>query len=131
MTNPETQKWALIASALAGLFGACGVILSAVAAHVAASPLLETASSFLLIHAVATLAVSGLATGAGRRSGWFLGSAILFLLGSLLFCGDLSMRALAGGRLFAMAAPIGGTLLILGWISTFIAALIALSAKRV
>jgi uncharacterized membrane protein YgdD (TMEM256/DUF423 family) len=130
LAHLETQKWALITTALAGLAGAGGVILSAVGAHVAANPLLDTASSFLLIHAIATLAVSGLTVAAPQRGAWFLGSAILFLLGSLLFCSDLSMRALTGGRLFPMAAPIGGTLLILGWVWVFVAALAALSTKR-
>ncbi len=96
-----------------------------------ASPLLETASSFLLIHAVAALGVSGLALVAPRRGAWFLGSALMFLLGSLLFCGDLSLRALTDARLFPMAAPIGGTMLILGWIWVFGAALAVLSAKMV
>jgi hypothetical protein len=41
--------------------GAGGVILSAVGAHLAASPLLTTAATFLMIHAVAVVALAGLA----------------------------------------------------------------------
>jgi uncharacterized membrane protein YgdD (TMEM256/DUF423 family) len=33
-----------------------------------------------------------------------------------LFSGDIAARVLMGGRLFPMAAPIGGSLLILGWL---------------
>jgi uncharacterized membrane protein YgdD (TMEM256/DUF423 family) len=120
------RKWACGAAALAGLAGASGVILAATAAHGVADPRLETASNFLLLHAAATLAVCGLALAVPRRGVWFLGAAGLFLCGSLLFGGDLSARALAGTRLFPMAAPIGGTLLILAWVLVMLAALAVL-----
>jgi uncharacterized membrane protein YgdD (TMEM256/DUF423 family) len=126
----STQKWALIATALAGLAGGGGVILSAAAAHGSANPMLQTAAYFLMLHAVATIAVCSLALAAPQRGAWFLGAAAVFLLGGALFAGDLSARALAGARLFPMAAPIGGTLLILGWAFVVIAALLALAAKR-
>jgi uncharacterized membrane protein YgdD (TMEM256/DUF423 family) len=38
-------------------------------------------------------------------------------LGTLLFAGDLSSRAFAGGKLFPFAAPAGGSLMILAWIA--------------
>jgi uncharacterized membrane protein YgdD (TMEM256/DUF423 family) len=43
------------------------------------------------------------------------GGSIL-LAGLVIFCADLLMRDLAGARLFLMAAPIGGTAMILGWL---------------
>jgi uncharacterized membrane protein YgdD (TMEM256/DUF423 family) len=43
-----------------------------------------------------------------------------------LFGGDLSARALAGTRLFPMAALLGGTLLIFGWALVTLAALIVM-----
>jgi uncharacterized membrane protein YgdD (TMEM256/DUF423 family) len=130
MPAPRIEKLALAAAALAGLAGASGVGLAAVGAHVSASPLLTTAADFLLIHAVATLALAGLALASPRRGGWFLFAAALFLLGGFLFCGDLSVRALANERLFPMAAPIGGSLLILGWAATTIVAVAAFSPGR-
>jgi len=134
VTAPRFEKLALAAAALAGLSGAAGVGLAAVGAHVAANassgPLLTTAANFLLIHAVATLALAGLALAAPRRGGWFLYGAALFLLGGFLFCGDLSVRALTDQRLFPMAAPIGGSLLILGWIATAIAAVAGFWPER-
>jgi uncharacterized membrane protein YgdD (TMEM256/DUF423 family) len=124
---PGTLRgWACGAAALAGLAGASGVILAATAAHGVADPRLETASNFFLLHAAATLAVCGLALAVPRRGVWFLGAAGLFICGSFLFGGDLSARALAGTRLFPMAAPIGGTLLILAWVLVMLAALAAL-----
>ncbi len=117
------RKLALIMVALAGFTGAGGVILSAVAAHNVADPRLDTAANFLLFHAAATLAVCGLSLGLPQRGIWFLVPAGLFLSGGLLFGGDLSLRVLAGTKLFPMAAPIGGILLILGWLFVIIAAL--------
>jgi uncharacterized membrane protein YgdD (TMEM256/DUF423 family) len=117
------RKWVLALAALAGLTGAGGVILSAVAAHGVADPRVDAAAHFLLFHATATLAVCGLASGLPQCGRWFLIPAGSFLLGSLLFGGDLSARVLIGVKLFPMAAPIGGILLVLGWILVTIAAL--------
>jgi uncharacterized membrane protein YgdD (TMEM256/DUF423 family) len=120
----------LYAAAVAALAGAAGVILAAAAAHGAPRPLLNIAAGFLLIHAVAVLALAGLALAAPRRGGWFLFAAALLLGGGFLFCGDLSVRAFSDGRLFPMAAPAGGVLLILGWAVAAIAALAALWPER-
>ncbi len=124
------RKWAAAAAAAAGLTGAGGVILAAAAAHGVDDPRLQTAANFLMLHATATLAVCGLALAVPQRSIWFLGAAGLFLSGSLLFGGDLSARALAGTRLFPMAAPFGGTLLIFGWALVTLAALIVMRQSR-
>lgn len=109
------RKWVSAAVMLAGLTGASGIILAAAAAHAVPDSRLQTASDFLLLHAAAVLALCGLALAVPHRGIWFLGAAGLLLSGGLLFAGDLSARALAGARLFPMAAPLGGTLLILGW----------------
>jgi len=120
------RKLAFTAAALGGLAGGAGVVLSALAAHgPAGGPLLETSANFLILHAAATIAVAGLALAAPQRAVWFLVPAALFILGSALFCGDLATRAFAGARLFPMAAPIGGTLLIFGWALVVVAALVA------
>jgi uncharacterized membrane protein YgdD (TMEM256/DUF423 family) len=120
------RKWACAAAAVAGLTGAGGIILAAAAAHGMPDPRLQTAANFMMLHAAATLAVCGLALALPQRGIWFLGAAALFLSGSLLFGGDLSARALAGTRLFPMAAPLGGTLLIFGWALVTLAALIVM-----
>jgi uncharacterized membrane protein YgdD (TMEM256/DUF423 family) len=99
-----------------GLCGVAGVALSAAAAH-AGGGNIETAASFLLMHAPAFLAIGLLGAGRVLRIGGFV-----LLFGLLVFAGDLVMRHYAGARLFPMAAPIGGGLLILGWL------IVALSA---
>jgi uncharacterized membrane protein YgdD (TMEM256/DUF423 family) len=120
------RKWACTAAAAAGVTGAGGIILAAAAAHGMPDPRLQTAANFMVLHAAATLAVCGLALALPQRGIWFLGAAALFLSGSLLFGGDLSARALAGTRLFPMAAPLGGTLVIFGWGLVTLAALIVM-----
>jgi len=124
------HKWACAAAAVAGLTGAGGIILAAAAAHGVPDPRLQTAANFSILHAAAALAVCGLALATPQRGIWFLGAAGLFLSGSLLFGGDLSARALAGTRLFPMAAPLGGTLLMLGWAFVTLAALIVMHQSR-
>jgi uncharacterized membrane protein YgdD (TMEM256/DUF423 family) len=96
---------------MAGLTGAAGVALSAAAAHTGGHDL-GIAASFLVMHAPALLAI-GLF---GRNRVLAIGGAIL-LAGPVLFCGDLVMRDFAGSRLFPMAAPIGGSAMILAWLT--------------
>jgi uncharacterized membrane protein YgdD (TMEM256/DUF423 family) len=95
---------------IAGLFGAAGVTLSAVAAH-DALPGLATAANFLLFHVSALLALSILAT-----SRLMTGAAWLLALGVALFSGDLIARAYLGSGLFPYAAPAGGLAMIAGWV---------------
>ncbi|HMF68928.1 MAG TPA: DUF423 domain-containing protein, partial [Phyllobacterium sp.] len=52
------------------------------------------------------------------------------VLGLLFFVGDLVSRDVAGDRLFAFAAPLGGSLLILGWVIVAATAFQRLDFKR-
>lgn len=110
--------------ALAALAGGLGVAASAAAAHGAGTDSLKTAAQFLLFHAPAILALAGLG-GAGLMHRLAMrAAAALLLVGLALFSGDLALRALAGRALFPMAAPTGGTALMLGWLVAAAAALI-------
>jgi len=110
------QRFLILA---AGLLGAAGVALLAVAAHLGGDNL-HTAAAFLLAHAPALLAL-GLAGGNGRSLGI---AAALLVAGVALFAGDLVLRDVAGQRLFPMAAPTGGTLTIAGWLAVAVSALL-------
>jgi uncharacterized membrane protein YgdD (TMEM256/DUF423 family) len=101
---------------LACLMGAGGVGLAAAAAHAAPASGLEGAAYLMLFHAVAVLGAASLTD--QKRLMRPLGPIAMasFVAGSVLFAGDISMRAFAGHRLFPMAAPSGGTLLIIGWL---------------
>ena len=115
---------------LACLMGACGVALAAAAAHGAPGAGLDSAAYLLLFHA---LAVLGAASLAGQALLWrplALAAMAGFVLGGGLFAGDVSMRAFAGHRLFPMAAPTGGTLLILSWLVLAAAAIVTMARPR-
>jgi uncharacterized membrane protein YgdD (TMEM256/DUF423 family) len=106
----------------AALMGAAGVAFWAMAAHRASGESLVTAAQFLLVHACAVLGLTACRKQAlthGRIAG--VASAVL-ILGTMLFSGDIAARVLAGGRLFPMAAPAGGSLLILGWLMVGVSA---------
>jgi uncharacterized membrane protein YgdD (TMEM256/DUF423 family) len=102
---------------LAGLMGADGVILAAAAAHQDDATRLVPASSMLLFHAAAVLAVVALSERGVVHARGGLFTAFGFFVGAVLFAGDLSLRHFAGHGLFPLAAPTGGTLLIASWIT--------------
>jgi uncharacterized membrane protein YgdD (TMEM256/DUF423 family) len=112
--------------ALAALMGAAGVALSALAAHSAAGSGLEAAAHMLLFHAASVLAGTALIERARLWRPALLVALFAWVAGSVLFSADIALRALAGSRLFAMAAPLGGTALIGAWIALFPAAVGAL-----
>ena len=97
---------------LAALMGAGGVVLAAASAHAVPNAGLDSAGHMLTLHAAAVLGgVAVLNAGLMWRP---LGAIALFglVLGALLFAGDIALRAFAGHRLFPMAAPTGGTIMI-------------------
>jgi uncharacterized membrane protein YgdD (TMEM256/DUF423 family) len=116
------EKWMSLLAALAALAGAAGVIEAAYAAHGSPDPLLQTSSHFLVLHATAGVAIAGFARAAANTRLMLLAGTLL-MVGTIVFCSDLSMRALTGAKLFSFAAPIGGTTMIAGWLFTAIAAL--------
>lgn len=104
---------------LAGLVGAAGVILSAMAAHMADARLFGAAASACMAQAPALLALH-IGFEKIRTAGL---AALLIGLGCLLFAGDLVFRTHFGHGLFPMSAPTGGTMMILGWIAVAAGAL--------
>jgi uncharacterized membrane protein YgdD (TMEM256/DUF423 family) len=109
--------------ALAGLMGAGGIALAAAAAHLTPGTGLDSATYMLLFHAVAVLGGAALV----QQGALWRPLAIIVLaawvLGAALFSGDIALRALAGHRLFAMAAPAGGIILIAAWLGLVAAAI--------
>jgi uncharacterized membrane protein YgdD (TMEM256/DUF423 family) len=107
---------------LAGVMGADGVILAAASAHQGDAARLAPASSMLLFHATAVLAVVALAERGVIHARIGIASAFGLVIASALFAGDLTLRQYAGHGLFPFAAPSGGTLLIVGWLALAVAA---------
>ena len=111
--------------ALAGLMGAAGVALAAAAAHGTDASRLASASAMLLFHATAILAVVALLARGLLHGGIGLIAASGFVIGAALFAGDLTLRQYAGHSLFPMAAPSGGTLMIVSWLAVTLAGVVA------
>jgi len=107
----------------AGLLGALAIALGAFGAHgfkdrlaliPEAAGWWQTATFYLLTHAVAIGAISA-------RSVW---PAWLWAVGTVIFAGTLYAMALGAPRWFGAITPIGGSLLIAGWL------LLAWSARK-
>ena len=107
---------------LAAVMGVDGVILAAASAHQGDATALASASSMLLFHATAVLAVVALTERGVIDARIGIASAFGFVIAAALFAGDLTLRQYAGHSLFPMAAPTGGTLLIVSWLTLAVAA---------
>jgi uncharacterized membrane protein YgdD (TMEM256/DUF423 family) len=103
--------------AFAALTGAVGVATAAQASH-GESRNLGAIATIALAHGPALLAL-GLA-GRGRA---LATAAVLLAGGTLLFIADLAWREWMGTALFPGAAPIGGGLMIAGWLAVVVAVL--------
>lgn len=97
---------------LAALSAALAIAAGAFGAHGAASPQaaewLRTGGTYQLIHAVAILAL--------LRWPGTANAAWLLLVGALIFAGTLYLMAIGAPRWFGAITPIGGTLMIAGWL---------------
>lgn len=95
---------------LAALSAALAVAAGAFGAHAAAgeqqAEWLRTGGMYQLVHAVAALAIMGRVPGAA----WAL------LAGAAIFALTLYAMALGAPRWLGAVTPIGGTLLIIGWL---------------
>ena len=107
---------------LAGIMGADGVILAAASAHQPDAARLASASSMLLFHSSAVLAVVALAERGVIHARIGIAAGFGCVIATALFAGDLTLRQYAGHGLFPFAAPSGGTLLIISWLVLAVAA---------
>ncbi|HTY68267.1 MAG TPA: DUF423 domain-containing protein [Alphaproteobacteria bacterium] len=118
LRDSPQRPWQLIA----GLSGGVGVTAAALGAHAVPDPalvkLVETASEYQLIHAAVLL---WLASSPRRGLSW---ARWLFLVGTLLFCGTLYLKAFAILPGAVALAPWGGTSFILGWLVLAVDALL-------
>jgi len=119
MIGPRLLRILII---LAAIMGADGVILAAASAHQPDATRLASASSMLLFHALAVLAAVALTERGILHVRIGMIAAWGFVVAATLFAGDLTLRQYAGHSLFPMAAPTGGTLLIVSWIVLAVAA---------
>lgn len=114
--------------AFAGFHGLMAVAFGAWSAHGAEAVLtpeaidwVKTGSSYQLWHAVALLGIAALSSRQPVRLVTISGLA--FALGALLFSGSLYFLAFNGPHGLVYLTPIGGGLLIFGWLLLLIAGL--------
>jgi uncharacterized membrane protein YgdD (TMEM256/DUF423 family) len=116
------MSWNRSLAAFAALNGAMAVAVGAFAAHGAGpqvKTLLTTGASYQLAHALLGL-VCALWPAAPRLAhlgGW------LAAAGGLIFCLALSLIGLASLPALGAVAPVGGLLMIAGWLTVALAAL--------
>lgn len=108
--------WAITACCLGGV----GVVGGALGAHALAKVLTperlaayETAILYLMLHAVALLAVSLFGTATGKGLSW---CPRLWVAGVVLFSGSIVLLTTTPLRGFGWVTPIGGVCLIGGWV---------------
>ena len=111
---------------LAGLMGASGIILAAAGAHAAPGAGLDSAAYMLLLHATTVIGGVALVHQSLLWRPLMIIVLAAWVLGAVLFSSDIALRAFAGHRLFPMAAPTGGIILIGAWIGLVAAAISAL-----
>jgi uncharacterized membrane protein YgdD (TMEM256/DUF423 family) len=113
------DAWRRVVLAMAGLFGAIGVMAAAAASHGGDGRNLGAMAAIGLAHGPALLALA--LAGRGRMLGT---AATLIALGTAIFLGDLGLREWLGRGLFPGAAPLGGVGMIGGWLAIVVAALV-------
>ena len=113
---------------IACVLGFAGVALGAFGAHalasIVASNRLETwatAVEYHLLHTVVILALSGLFR--GTRSVWLDRALRAFIAGIVIFSGSLYLLVVTDTPLLGAVTPLGGLLLLLGWVCAFVASL--------
>ena len=114
-------------TATAAINGFLAVALGAFAAHGLHSyasadllPTWHTGVRYHMFHALAALIAGMFAQicGTDHASGrWSVLAVWLFISGILFFCGSLYLLVLAPQGWLMMTAPVGGVLLLLGWVS--------------
>jgi uncharacterized membrane protein YgdD (TMEM256/DUF423 family) len=122
------ERTARCAAAGAALFGCTGVAAGAFGAHALRGALdtdalavFETAARYQLVHALALLGAAWIAQQwPGRLA---RASAIFFAAGITLFSGSLYALSLTGVRILGAITPMGGLLLLAGWVCMGLAAL--------
>ena len=119
-SQSNCRNWFIV---FGGLFGALGVVAGAVGSHVlkerlpaADIAIFTTAITYLLLHAM-LLVVCGLALYSSSHNRWFKFAGGFLIAGIVLFCGGLITRSVTGSPVPGPVAPIGGSLLILGWLA--------------
>lgn len=103
---------------IAALSGFAAVAMGAFAAHGVtderAHDLIDTASRYNFMHAMATIASLTFWNWGARRARF---APPFFLVGMLLFCGSLYALAFGAPRWAGAITPVGGVFFLIGWLA--------------
>jgi uncharacterized membrane protein YgdD (TMEM256/DUF423 family) len=125
--EPEMTRSPFILAGVAALMGAAGVALAAAGVHANGGELAQRGALFLLLHAVAALAIAAHARIAAASARALLVVGFVMEAGAILFSAELAMHVFTGERI-PFAAPIGGTTMILSWVA--LAVVFAAASRR-
>ncbi len=113
----SARVW-VVAGAVAGALSVAAGAFGAHALKARLAPELlavfETAVRYQMVHALALLATGWVSVAFPGRASALAGWA--FLAGTVLFSGSLYLLALGGVRAVGVVTPVGGLLLIAGWL---------------
>ncbi len=108
------MRWVLVS---AGIIGASSIIAGATLRHIGGdTEILQTALRYHQLHSIVLLAF-GLYALDKEFSLRICVSAILFILGIIVFSGSLYLSAILPWPFLTMLTPVGGMTFILGWLS--------------
>jgi len=110
---------------IGAIFGAIGVSLGAFGAHALKAFLeasgrtdtFETAVKYLFYHALGIILIGIIQEKYPNK--WLKYAGTLMVAGVLIFSGSVFTICFTGIKAFGAVAPIGGTLMILSWLSLF------------
>lgn len=112
------------------LFAFAAVAAGAFGAHSLKSKLpieslntFEVAVRYQMYHALALLILTSLY--AFFPSIWFVGAGWLFIIGIVVFSGSLYTLVFSGIKMWGAITPIGGVLLLAGWLSLLLGSILS------
>ena len=102
---------------IAGFAGFTGVALGAFGAHklgdVLSTQMMDIYKTGILYHLIHSVAILAIALYGNKR---FFKSALMFVIGIVLFSFSLYIYAQSGNTTFAMITPVGGIFFLIGWL---------------
>lgn len=118
---PRDQLLPAVLMTVAAIYGLSAVVLAAMGTHqlglVPGTPgysLFNNALMFQFLHAIVIL---WLAAQLKKPDFWLKSAGISFSLGVALFCGGIYLLLFVGKTPLSIITPVGGSLLILGWLN--------------
>ena len=116
------KRWQAVAALGAGL-GFAAVVIGALGRHAFAglpaqqASAVDIAQRYQLVHAVVLLVVAVWMRQSGTPQPALRWAAICLTLGTLVFCGSIYLLVAGAPRWLGPITPVGGVLLMAGWLS--------------